>query len=134
MAPQWVKEYVEKHKLQVMFEEAVNAVVKARAEEPMAFLVSGYTNECRDQHTRKREDLQHNAAKKVVRSKKEEEEDRFRWITFTSLTFYSSSLSLPPSFLVCLLGLPAPLCVLPLSPFRLGGVLPKASEETKEKR
>ena len=40
MAPQWVKEYVDKHQLQQMFEEAANAVVKARAEEPAAFLVS----------------------------------------------------------------------------------------------
>jgi len=39
MAPQWVKEYCEKHELQKMFEEAANAVVKARAEEPAAFLV-----------------------------------------------------------------------------------------------
>ena len=38
MAPQWVKEYCEKHELQKMFEEAANAVVKARAEEPAAFL------------------------------------------------------------------------------------------------
>ena len=40
MAPQWVKDYVERHNLQLMFEEAANAVVKAKAEEPAAFLVS----------------------------------------------------------------------------------------------
>ena len=40
MAPQWVKEYCEKHDLQKMFEMAANAVVKAKAEEPAAFLVS----------------------------------------------------------------------------------------------
>ena len=39
MAPAWVKEYVEKHKLQAMFEEAANAVVKAKAPEPTSFLV-----------------------------------------------------------------------------------------------
>merc|ERR1719174_2134969 len=44
MAPQWVKDYVERHNLQLMFEEAANAVVKAKAEEPAAFLVTYFQN------------------------------------------------------------------------------------------
>ena len=49
MAPQWVKEYCEKHELQKMFEEAANAVVKARAEEPAAFLVRRSTTKKKKQ-------------------------------------------------------------------------------------